>query len=255
MPDQEKKFKALERGKYGAKRTKEKHPSFGQLGFFRSQGGSVNLYGSSIKHDNRITLEISHSEKHRDYNENWYYPREEIIKISMSQTQFAEAISTMGSTPIPVTIERLNGKSMPPCPAENTRRRFKEEFKRDMEEVLGDMEHDFSEANEMLNRKGPLKAAERRSISKILDRVKMVIKSNIPFIHSQFDRATERTVAEARGEIEAFYENKIRSLGLEAARNKGMLPDQAPDLCLDDPKLVRTPVIDVEKGEDNDQNV
>jgi len=241
MSDQEKEFKSLERGKYGAKRTTDTHPSFGQLGFFRtSGGGGSSLYGSSIQHQNRITLEISHSERNRDLNQNWYYPRKEIIRVAMSQTQFAEAISTMGTSPIPVTIERLHGKSMPPCPAEHTRRQFKEEFKRDIQEIVGDMKEDFELATEILNRKGPIKVKDRQDIAAILQRLQMVIKSNVPFIHSQFDRATEKTITEARGEIEAFYESKVRSLGLEAARKKGMLPEQAPDLCLDAPEVEKS---------------
>lgn len=231
MPNKE--FQSLKRGGYAEKRTIEKHPSFGQLGFYRTQGGSSNLYGSSIEHNGYITLEISYSEKHRDLNQNWYHPREEIIRIAMSPTQFAEAITSIGSEPIPVTIQRLNGESIEPCPSENTRKRFKVEFKRDVETIIEDVECDFDLAKEMLARKGALKVADRKKIIGVLSRIKQAIKSNLPFVYSQFDRATEKTITEARGEIEAFFENKVRSLGLDALKNGESIPHSAPDLYLD----------------------
>ncbi len=250
----ENKFKSLERGKYGAKQIEEEHPCYGQMGFYRTTSGAArNLYGSSIRHHNTITLEISHSEKHRNLNETWYFPKDEIIRVSMSPTQFAEAISTMGSSPIPVTIERLEGKNTPPCPNENIRQKFKDEFKQDMEELTDDMQHDFDEAKRILTKSGPLKVADRKAIAEVLRKLEMQIRSNVPFIHSQFDRATEKTVTEARGEIEAFYENKIRSLGLETAREKGLLPDQLPDLQMDAPEITRTPVIDIDEVEANEK--
>ena len=59
------KFKSLNRGKYGEDETREDHPSFGQLQFVRTTGGQPNLYGSSIQHQNKIALEISHSQKNK----------------------------------------------------------------------------------------------------------------------------------------------------------------------------------------------
>jgi len=42
------------------------------------------------------------------------------------------------------------------------------------------------------------------------------IKSNIPFVNEQFTEQMDKTITEAKGEIEAFIEHKIRSAGLEA---------------------------------------
>jgi hypothetical protein len=39
---------------------------------------------------------------------------------------------------------------------------------------------------------------------------------SIPFVQSQFNEAMDKTVTEARAEVEAFVDNKIRSLGIQA---------------------------------------
>lgn len=254
MSSSEDQFKALGHGYHGEDEVKEEHPSYGQLGFFRSTGGNPNLYGSSIKHSQKIVLEISRSQKIRNLHRTWYFPRQEIIRLEMSPTQFAEAITTMGSTPVPVTITRLEGDLIPDCPEENTRQRFVDEFKQKVGRITGDMKEDFKTARDLLKQKGTLKVADREAIASLLNRLEMEIRSNIPFVHSQFDEAVDKTVTEAKGEIEAFFENKVRTLGLEAAREKGMLPDQAPSLQLD---VARTPVIETShtKGNDDDEVV
>jgi len=243
MTSGDEKFKALNRGKYGEDREKGNHPSYGQLQFVRTQGGNPNLYGSSIQHQNKIALEIYHSEKNRELNRTWYFPRKQIIRVEMSPTQFAEAITTMGSSPVPVTIIRLGNESIPDCPEENVRQKFSQEFSKKMQQLIDDMKDDFRTAETLLDQKGALKVTERKQIASLLHRIKMEIGSNVPYVHRQFDAAVDKTVTEAKGEIEAFLENKVRSLGLEAAREKGLLPDKPPSLQLNAPSPERTPII------------
>ena len=134
----------------------------------------------------------------------------------------------MGSSPIPVTITRLQGEGTPPCPEENTRQKFSKEFDNKMKRLVDDMADDFQAAETLLKAKQPLKVSERQQIAEVLRRIQQEIKSNVPFVQRQFNRSVDKTVTEAKGEIEAFLENKIRTLGLDAAREKGLLPEHAP---------------------------
>ena len=42
------------------------------------------------------------------------------------------------------------------------------------------------------------------------------VTSKIPFVSDQFREQMEKTVLEAKSEVEAFIEHKIRSTGMEA---------------------------------------
>lgn len=108
---------------------KESHESFGMLGFYRSSVTSANLFGSSIKHQHTIRMTLKKAEKGRSLNRDWYSGRGEIVEVEMSQNQFAEMITSMNvGDGVPVTIRRLNGKTMEPCPEENRRQEFEKEF-------------------------------------------------------------------------------------------------------------------------------
>jgi len=44
------------------------------------------------------------------------------------------------------------------------------------------------------------------------------INSTIPFVSQQFNESMEKTVAQAKNEIETFVTNRITSLGIQAAQ-------------------------------------
>ncbi|KKK47299.1 hypothetical protein LCGC14_3156640, partial [marine sediment metagenome] len=57
--------------------------------------------------------------------------------------------------------------------------------------------------------------------------------SNIPFLAEQFSEQMDRTVTEAKGEIEAHVSNLIRQTGLDALEDmKPLLPDSKDSLEL-----------------------
>ena len=51
---------------------REKHESYGMIGFNRSYGGERYLFGSSIPHNNTITLTIREGSIDRELNRDWY---------------------------------------------------------------------------------------------------------------------------------------------------------------------------------------
>lgn len=88
---------------------KETHPSYAQLQISRvTSGKRVPLYGTSNQCRETIRISISKSELNRDLNRSWHFPKEELIEVEMSPSQFAEAITSLnlggGTT---VTIKRM----------------------------------------------------------------------------------------------------------------------------------------------------
>lgn len=80
------------------------------------------LFGSSIKHHDIITLRISPAYMDRDLNYDRYYAENHpYIEINMSQSQFAQAITSLNmGAGVPVTLRQINGEYIEPCPFVDT---------------------------------------------------------------------------------------------------------------------------------------
>ena len=114
---------------------KIKHPSFANLYIGRSQcSGQKALFGSSIKHHDTITLKIFPAFIDRDLNMDRYFPEARpYIEIEMSQSQFAQAITSLNmGAGVPVTLRRLHDQYIEPCPFVDKREQFNSEFREDM---------------------------------------------------------------------------------------------------------------------------
>lgn len=194
----------------------DKHESYGMLDFSRVQGGPTHLFGSSIAHSNTIRMRVSKGHVDRHLSQNWYHSGDEFIEIEMSYTQFTEAITNMNTRGVPVTILRVAGKQREACPFDDVKDKLKKEFQRHVAEMLGDAATAAKAAEEVLKRPGTLKKEERLAIASTLFKIEQDIRSNMQFVVSQFHRQSEKTVTEAKGEIEAFFSHKIHELGSEA---------------------------------------
>ena len=175
----------VEETKFG---TKTSHPSYGTLLFNRAYGGKTPLFGSSIEHSNVITMELRHADITRGLNRDDIFGDKPIVKVEMSYSQFAEAITSFGQgTGIPVTI-RYTDKAM-------------EKSKELINEVA-----------ELFSSKKTLTKADKENILKKLNMLNYDIGSNIGFIADQFNEQMDKTVMEAKGEIESFCQNKINAI-------------------------------------------
>lgn len=204
---------------------KQEHESFGMLGFCRTtSSGEKPLFGSSIKHRDTIVMKVKTASIERSLNQDWYFGGRNIVEVEMSQTQFAEAITSMNcGDGVPVTIRYIGGDKMDDCPFENKRTQFEDEFRKQMQELSSKLDSLVQQTTERLADKKPLNVKEREELAKQINRFKMEIGSNIPFVYSQFNEQMDKTVKEAKGEIDAFVLNKVTSLGLEKIEELKML--------------------------------
>lgn len=201
------------------KKKSEKHESYGMISFNRSYGGERYLFGSSIPHSNVITLTIREGELNRDLNRDWYFGGRRLIEIAMSESQFAELITSFGhGDGVPCTLKEVMGERKEDCPFENKRMQFENEVREKIEEVHKDTEKLLKEVAYLFNEKKTLNKADKEKVTDLLNKINREIKSNTPFIMSQFNEQMDKTVKEAKGEVEAFTQNKMHSLALEALK-------------------------------------
>lgn len=209
----------------------DKHPSYGLLQISRVSGGPRQLFGSSIDHGQSIELRIARAESRRDLAHTWYYDYERIIEVEMSPAQFAEAITSLNcGVGVPCTIRELNGEDIPDPVVPSVRQQHVDEFKAVMRELVDKLNAGTGRARELLKKKS-LTKADREAILATLDQVYRSVGSNAPFIHSSFDEAMDKTAAEAKAEVDAFFTNAVHTMGLQAmAANLEALPAGPPKL-------------------------
>lgn len=198
---------------------KETHPSYALLSFSRiSRGGSgTTLFGSSIRHNETIRMEVKPASIERNLNTDWYFSSgRDYLEIEMSYSQFAEAISSMNmGSGVPVTLRYLDGKSIPDPSFENKRLQFEAEVKDKMQILENKLKKLTEETEDVLSNKKSINKSDREMIINQIMSLQQEVRSNIPFIMNMFNEQMDKTVNEAKGEIEAFTQNKINSLGLE----------------------------------------
>lgn len=195
------------------------HPSYGTLLFSRkSGGGKTSLFGSSIQHRDTICMTLHHASIERGLNRDWIHGDKVIAEVEMSYSQFAEAITSMNiGTGVPVTVRwtEKDGK-IPPCDFVSKREQFEDEFKTQRKNATRVSEELIQEVTELFNQKGTLKKADKEDILRKLNKLKMDIGINTDFIVNQFNEQMDKTVMEAKGEIEAFYQNKVNTIASAA---------------------------------------
>lgn len=194
--------------------TKTSHPSYGTLAFRRRTGGATALFGSSIEHRDTIAMTLYHADVTRGLHEDHFYGNKEIVEVEMSYSQFAEAITSMNmGCGVPVTI-RFTEKdgNIPPCNFVSKREQFVDEFKEKRKKATDESQQIIKEVENLFEQKKTLTKADKEAIIKKLSKLSMDIGCNMDFIADQFNEQMDKTIMEAKGEIEAFCQNKINSI-------------------------------------------
>lgn len=193
------------------------HPSYGTISFNRTQGGESVLFGSSIKHRNAIRLTISHAERHQASGHDHIFSRETIVEAYMSPTQFADALtgsSSGGEAPITLQFTEKDGRIKQPAFI-NKRLQFEKEFFSRAKDIYDHMQETIEKAKD---KKAPRWLVHDMEVSQGW------LKSNIPYLAEQFAEQMDKTVTEAKAEVEAYVTDTIQRTGLEA------LEDMRPQL-------------------------
>lgn len=208
---------------------KESHESYGMLRIGRLSGHDTHLFGSSIPHHNTICLAINPGVVERGLHHDHYYSeRQAYIEVEMSQSQFAEAITSMNvGSGVPCTLRYLNGERIEEPEFKNKRMQFEQEFKEKMQNLEAHLSRLTESAEEILTNKKSVNKGDRKTILNELNALKIELASNMPFLASSFNEQMDKTAQEAKAEVEAFTINKMNQLGLEKLddlRAQGELP-------------------------------
>lgn len=182
------------------------HPSYGLLQISRINGSFDKLFGSSIENNCAIELRVKRARVEEGTHAFVFEKfNEDIVHIQMTQSQFAEAITSLNNgSGTPCTIVEANGESIPYEEARrNDRERFTELFKDKCEEVARKATHGRDTVSAILEKKS-LTMGDRASIGNFIATMVQEIIHNMPFMHASFNEAIEKTIGAARTEVESY---------------------------------------------------
>lgn len=190
---------------------REEHPSYGMLGFSRvTRGGKCNLFGTSITHRDTIRLTLKRGAVRRDLNQDWYSATENLFEVEMSYNQFAELITSLNmGEGIPVTIRYLGYDQVEDPPIVDKKEQHRSEFDALVKKSYQQCQDIIDRVMNTLNSKSSFNKKEREELLSSLMQLSHNIGSNQSFQLAQFQEQMDKTVTEAKGEIESFVQNKM----------------------------------------------
>lgn len=208
----------------------EEHPSYGMLRFSRISGGNSPLFGTSIRHNQAVLVELHKAVRVRNLHNDHYHDRELIVEAWMSPAQFAEAITTLNyGNGIPVTLRWVDGKQIPLPEFHDIKQEFRDEFKQRTDELSTQLAGIVKDFEAVINAGSIPKSKAKEILSQMKNAV-MQIQSNLPFTADQFGEQMEKTVAIAKAEVDAVVQHAVTSVGLKA------IAEQMPQLPMADGK-------------------
>lgn len=192
-----------------------KHPSFGLISFSRSYGGENMLFGSSIKNNNTIRMELKYADCRRNLSNDWYYGNKKIVEVEMSLSQFSELITSMNiGSGVPCTIRYTEKDGRIPKIQENPSKKsqFMDEFVEKIEDAMEITQKQINELKSFMDSKKNFGVKDKNEMINRLMKIKQNIGTNLNFCSECFNEQMDKTVMEAKCEVEAFYQNRINSI-------------------------------------------
>jgi len=201
-------------------------PAFAMVGLSRvththfgddSGPRGARLFGSDVDHQHFITLRISPAAVDHHLNQDWFHSDgTPFIEVALSNTQFADLLTSFNAGEgVPCTVLHRDGKSykMPDVPTKSEQ--FREDLSEDLKDVLKDLREVEKEILEAVNGEKAIGKTQQKELLSKLRGFSKLVDDHLPFMAKQFQTYTDRTVNEAKANVEAYVDHTVRTLGLE----------------------------------------
>lgn len=191
------------------------HPSYGMVGFNRWQG-SDRLFGSAVHTHHGISLTIKRATRQHHLYQDWYHGRGEIVRVEMTEAQFAQLITSMGQGDgVPCTLKWITGEGQiapektNQSEAELIHARFKAEAK-----IIADRLKSSSQSVKDIANNSKMSQKDKRAITDAVDAFSNEAQNHMPFLLSQLTESAERIITQVKTEVVAFTERTLKAVGL-----------------------------------------
>lgn len=196
----------------------KRHPSYGVIGISRVNGHQ-HFFGSDTKPDSYIDIRIKRAEQINEIGRSWYFGKERLIELRMTNTQFAEMITSLNQGGgIPCTLEFVAGEGKI---EQEKEKEYKVDFhKRKMSEnaqkVLERLNSQIEDATKSIQK---LPKKDQENLNIIFSSLKRDLNQNFPWYMQQYYETMETVAQDIKSNMEADLMHKLQQLGLETLQN------------------------------------
>lgn len=189
------------------------HPSYGIIQFNRVTGGNSHFFGTAVNQSDYISLKIHLGSREVDmFGMERFRPddRIPIIQAKMTNHQFATLITTMNiGEGSPCTLEYVNCEKVPPCPQQESQ--LDAVIKRAVEGVdeTSDFVSGYLSEIRAIASKDKIGKKDAERIKHLITIISGRMEDNTKFYGKQIEEVGEKTVQQAKTEIDALLTHRI----------------------------------------------
>lgn len=204
----------------------ETDKSWGMIGASKVSGGGRNFFNSDIETRAFIEITLKTAQKARDLKQDWITGDKTLFKIKMTPIQWVNFLTCMNEGDgVPCTIEYTKEEGHIPFKPEKPRLDIIYEEHEAVVNSSLDSLNDLEEAIKGLAPKISKKAYDEL-LSKVSAAKFALTDKGLDFARTQAKKELSSMVNQAKANITAYTEMKIRDLGMEALRTQlPKLPD------------------------------
>lgn len=200
--------------------TTVRHPAFAQISVNRVSGGAM-LYGSDFAHHNYVTIRIRGSSLRRHLSHDWPRAEEELIEISMSESQWAQLICTPNTGEgTQCTLNRVVGQDIPRLPTPVSRH---DQFAKENAQHVADAMEAIENAVSLVAQSG-LSKSKQADILSALRKASQDIGVNQDYVAKCFSQYMEDTTQKARVELSVWASQLMSGLDMKSSQHPLQLP-------------------------------
>ena len=204
-----------------------KHPSYGMMSISRYCGGDGNFFGNDLPMVGSGGIEIVLKEATLERNANGLHcdsfnPGKLKFRVKMSHLQFAELITNMNTTGVPVTITNIGTERLDDPPILNKREVFDEEAEEVVSKTKQRANDIIAKIQNLFESKKSLTKKDKEEILRELNQLRMATFDHLPFMQKMFNEQMNESVISAKANIAAFVEQKRLALKTLKEENKCM---------------------------------
>lgn len=204
---------------------KETHDSYGMVSFSRMHSShDKQMFGSKIGHNTIIKLEIHEAAQSDCFGTKRVSAESKIIDVQLSPNQFSELLTTMNiGNGVPCTINwRKDKGKIEPTEQENPRKVSERYLEHTMQKVADRMDAVDSLAKKIESAQSA-KKSDRKELLSLLRMLRQDLEKDMPFVEKTFQEVMDKTVSEAKADVDTFVTHAVNELGIEALKEKKYL--------------------------------
>jgi len=195
------------------------HPSFGMMRVAKVTG-NYKGFGTEIENTGFIEITISGCEVSQNLGTNWYFAKDQKVLVRMSPVQYAEMITSPNEQGTPCTIARFDKNIIVQKHIDTKTITVEKKLTTTMSKVKKDVANLQRAVNEILDRKGAMKKADKDEIKQLYSDTLRKLVDDLPFYEKCLAENIDKMKSEAYSDINCHIQHAINSTGMEVLKDK-----------------------------------